>query len=75
MPDSPDASVAVLQSQMSTMSDTVSRIETKLDAFNNNFVTKAEFSEFKQRWFFSHTLAAVAGSVMSGVIVYFLVHK
>lgn len=69
---SQDPAVAVLQSQMKTVSDTVSRIETKLDAFNSSFVTKAEFAEFKQRWFFSHTLAGLAGAVLAGVIVYII---
>lgn len=67
-----DPSVAVLQSQMSTMSDTVSRIESKLDVFSQLFVTKSEFTEFKQRWFYSHTLAAATGATMSGLLVYIL---
>lgn len=74
MDSTQDPAVAVLQSQMSTVSDTVSRIEVKLDTFNNSFVTKAEFNEFKQRWFFSHTLAALMGSIISGVTVYVLTH-
>jgi hypothetical protein len=70
--ESTDPAVAVLQSQMSTATDTLARIETKLDTFNSMFVSKAEFQEFKQRWFLSHTLAAVAGAVVTGVLTYII---
>lgn len=67
-----DSDVAVLKSQMATTLDTVGRIETKLDTFNNQFVTKAEFEEFKKRWFLSHTMAGIAGAVLASVIVYII---
>lgn len=67
-----DNDVAVLKSQITTITDTVSRIETKLDTFNNQFVTKAEFDEFKKRWFLSHTMAGIAGAVLTGVSVYII---
>lgn len=69
-----DSDVAVLKSQMATTLDTVGRIETKLDTFNNQFVTKAEFDEFKKRWFLSHTMAGIAGAVLTGVVVYAITH-
>lgn len=70
MKPSEDPAVAVLQSQVATLTETANRIETKLDTFNANYVTKFEFDEFKKRWFLSHTLAGVAGSVLTGVIIY-----
>lgn len=64
------ADIAVLQSQMAIASESLARIEAKLDTFNTLFVTKAEFGEFKQRWFLSHTLSAVFGGVLTGICVY-----
>lgn len=72
MTNSTDPAVAVLQSQMATVSDTVGRIETKLDAFNAQFVTKDEFTEFKKRWAFSHVIVALVSSVCTGLIIYFI---
>ena len=75
MAKSKDSEIAVLQNQVQVMTETVTRIEVKLDAFNNNFVSRSEFSEFKQRWFLSHTLASLAGAILSGVLVYVLTHR
>lgn len=72
MANSPDPAVAVLQNQVANISDVVGRIETKLDTFNNSFVTKAEFDEFKKRWFLSHTMAGISGAVLTGVIIYII---
>ena len=68
------AAIAVLQSQMTSMTTVVERIDTKLDALNTLYVTKAEFAEFKQRWFLSHTLAAVFGGLLTGLTTYVITH-
>lgn len=69
---SENADIAVLQNQMKTVSETMIRVETKLDVFNTIFVTKAEFVEFKQRWFLSHAMSGIAGGVITGVAIYIL---
>ena len=71
---SENADIAVLQSQMKILMDTANRVETKLDQINQTYVTREEFAEFKKRWFLSHTLAAGAGSVITGVVIYILTH-
>lgn len=69
---SENADIAVLKSEMITVKETVARIESKLDQQNNTYVTQAEFAEFKKRWFLSHTLAGLAGSVLTAVIIYII---
>lgn len=64
--------IAVLQSQMQTVIKGIEGINSKLDNQAGLYVTQAEFKEFKQRWFLSHTLAAFAGAVIAGVVTYWL---
>lgn len=64
-----NADIAVLKSEMKSLKDAALRIEEKLDKQNEVYVSKGEFNEFKQRWFLSHTLAAVMGAVISGILV------
>jgi hypothetical protein len=66
--------IAVLKTKVENIEKVMVRVEQKIDAQTDLYVTRTEFNEFKQRWFFSHTLAAVAGSVITGLIVYFLTH-
>lgn len=71
---SENASIAVLQNEMKTLSATTARIETKLDTQSSMFLTRNEFNEFKARWFLSHTMAGLAGAVLTGVTIYILTH-
>lgn len=64
-----NADIAVLKSEMKSLKDAALRIEEKLDKQNEVYVSKSEFNEFKQRWFLSHTLAAIMGAIISGVVV------
>lgn len=64
--------IAVLKTEVKTIKEVMVRIEQKIDNQTDLYVTRNEFNEFKQRWFLSHTLAAVAGSIITGLIVYFL---
>jgi len=64
--------IAVLKTKMENVEIVLSRVEKKIDAQTDLYVTRTEFNEFKQRWFLSHSLAAVIGSVLTGLIVYFL---
>lgn len=71
----PETEIAVLRSQMNTVIKGIDSIEAKLDKQAeslSNYVTQAEFKEFKQRWFLSHSMAAMAGGILTGVIVYYL---
>lgn len=69
------ASIAVLSSQMNEVIKRLDNIDKKQSEQVSLYVTRSEFGEFKQRWFFSHTLAAIAGAVMSGLVVYYLTNK
>lgn len=69
-----NADIAVLKSQMKTALDGISSINTKLDNQAGIYVTNAEFNEFKKRWFLSHTLAAIAGSILTGTVLYIITH-
>lgn len=71
---SENADIAVLQTEMKTMSDAVRRIETKLDMQNAVYVTRGEFDEFKKRWVMSHLIAAIVPSILTGLVVHFLVN-
>lgn len=64
--------IAVLKTEVKTIKDVLVRVESKIDAQNDLYVTRNEFNEFKQRWFLSHTLAGFAGAVLAGVLVYIL---
>lgn len=69
-----NADIAVLKTKVENIESVLVRVESKLDAQSTNFVTQAEFSEFKKRWFLSHTLAAISGSVLTGVVIYIITH-
>lgn len=66
--------IAVLKTEVKTIKEVLQRVEQKIDEQTNLYVTRAEFNEFKQRWFLSHTLAGVAGAVLTGVVVYAITH-
>lgn len=66
------AEIAVLQTQMKSVMECVSRIEEKLDLQTSMFVTKSEFNEFKKRWLLSHTMSAFAGSVVTAITIYII---
>ena len=68
------AEIAVLQTQMKSVMEGVSRIEEKLDTQLGLFVTKSEFDEFKKRWLLSHTMSAFAGSVVTALTIYIITH-
>lgn len=67
-----NADIAVLKSQMKTALEGITSINQKLDNQAGLYVTQSEFTEFKKRWFLSHTLAGLAGSVLTGVILYII---
>jgi hypothetical protein len=67
--------IAVLKTEVKTIKEVLVRVESKIDAQSELFVSRTEFNEFKQRWFFSHTLSAIAGSVVAGISVYILTNK
>lgn len=67
--------IAVLKTKVENIDKVLTRVESKIDAQNELYVTRVEFNEFKQRWFLSHSLAAVIGAVLSGLIVFFITHK
>lgn len=66
--------IAVLNSQMGDVIKRLDSMNRKLDDQQNLYLTRTEFNEFKSRWFFSHSLAAIVGAVLSGLIVYYLTH-
>lgn len=67
-----NADIAVLKTKTENIEKVLARVESKLDAQTNVYVTQAEFKEFKQRWFLSHTLAGMAGAILSAAITYWL---
>lgn len=69
---SENADIAVLQSQMKSVLESLSSINSKLD---NTFVTKAEFNEFKQRWLFSHIIVGILSALVTGLTVYYLTRR
>lgn len=64
--------IAVLKTKVDNIEKVLGRVESKIDAQNELYITRTEFNEFKQRWFLSHSLSAVLGAVMAGLIVYYL---
>jgi hypothetical protein len=66
--------IAVLKTEVKTIKEVLVRVESKIDAQTDLYVTRTEFNEFKQRWILSHTLAAVTGSIITGLVIYFLTH-
>lgn len=64
--------IAVLKTKVENIEKIMGRVEGKIDAQTDLYVTRNEFNEFKQRWFLSHSLSAVAGAVIAGVLVYIL---
>lgn len=68
------AEIAVLQTQMKGVMECATRIEEKLDLQTSLFVTKSEFNEFKKRWLLSHSMSAIAGSVVTALIIYIITH-
>lgn len=66
--------IAVLKTKVDNIEKVLGRVEGKIDAQTDLYVTRTEFNEFKTRWLLSHTLTALIGAVLSGLIVYFLTH-
>lgn len=66
--------IAILKTKVENIEKVLSRVEGKIDAQTDLYVSRTEFNEFKARWLLSHSLSAVLGAVMSGLIVYFLTH-
>jgi uncharacterized protein YgiM (DUF1202 family) len=67
--------IAVLKTKVENIDKVLTRVETKIDAQSELYVTRTEFNEFKSKWLLSHTLSAVMGSVLTGLIVYFLTRR
>lgn len=67
--ENPD--IAVLQTEMKSVKDSLLRIETKLDTYNGLFVTRNEFNTFKKQYWLSHTLTALVTAAITGLIFYF----
>lgn len=72
---SENADIAVLQTEMKSVKDTVLRIETKLDTQTSMYVTRAEFMAFKKQYWLSHTLTAVLTAVFTYLVVYFILGR
>lgn len=70
-----ESQIAVLNSQMGDVIKRLDSIDKKLGDQQGMYVTRTEFQEFKSRWFFSHTLAALSGAIMSGLVVYYLTNR
>lgn len=66
--------IAVLKTKVDNIEKVLVRVEQKIDSQTDLYVTRTEFNEFKQKWFLSHSMAAIIGSVLTGLIVYFLTH-
>lgn len=64
--------IAVLKTKVDNIDKVIARVESKIDAQTDLYVTRTEFNEFKQRWFLSHTLAGLAGGVLTGVVIYII---
>lgn len=64
--------IAVLKTEVKTIKEVLVRVESKIDAQNELYVTRSEFQEFKKRWFLSHTVAGASGSILTGVIIYII---
>jgi len=68
------AEIAVLQTQVSSLIESVARIEEKIDNQAGIYVTRGEFEEFKKRWFLSHSISALFGSIVTGISIYVITH-
>ncbi len=68
---SENSEIAVLQTQMSNVEQTVARIESKLDTQANAYVTKDEFLAFKKQYWMSHTITALVTAIITGLVFYF----
>lgn len=66
--------IAVLKTKMESALKGIETINTKLDNQTALYLTRTEFDEFKKRWFLSHTLSGIAGSILTGVIIYIITH-
>ncbi len=75
---SENSEIAVLQNQMSTVQTDIteikSDIKTIIATIDGNFVTKAEFSEYKKSQVWQKALIAIAFSVMGALITFFFTH-
>ena len=71
---STETEIGILQTQMKSVMECATRIEEKLDLQTSLFVTKSEFNEFKKRWLLSHSMSAIAGSVVTALIIYIITH-
>lgn len=72
---SENAEIAVLQTQMADVQQTVSRIETKLDNQMTSYLTKDEFITFKKQYWLSHSLTAVLVAGLTALLFWFFNHK
>lgn len=72
---SENADIAVLQTEMKSVKDTVLRIETKLDTQTSMYVTRTEFMAFKRQYWLSHSLTAVLTAVVTYLVAYFILAK
>jgi len=68
------AEIAVLQTQVGSLIESVARIEEKIDNQAGSYVTRGEFNEFKKRWFYSHSMSAFFGSLLTGISIYIITH-
>jgi len=68
------AEIAVLQTQVGSLIESVARIEEKIDNQAGSYVTRGEFTEFKKRWLYSHSMSAFFGSLITAVIIYIVTH-
>ncbi|MDE1829387.1 MAG: hypothetical protein KGI25_03590 [Thaumarchaeota archaeon] len=74
---SDNAEIAVLQTQMEdvkgqirSVSETVSRIEAKMDNRDEVYVLRTDFAQFKKQYWLSHTLTALLTAIIIGTIEY-----
>lgn len=76
---SENAEIAVLQTQMTGVEQTVTRIESKIDTLGQSYVTvndftmlKSDFIAFKKQYWLSHTLTALLTAAIISLIYYFV---
>jgi len=74
-----NAEIAVLQEQIKTVQNEltdikkiIKEVQDWIKILDSRYVTQDQFSEFKGRWFWSHSASGIFGGVLVGVTIYVL---